>query len=429
MHKTLEAIRSQLDAIIAQLKQFPNDQPFSNAHGNWTFPGLTGTELVEEAQSIISDMVAANPQAVGSQEARLVDYVKRLEFLRTNTVPQIWGSANQAVPAYIFTLQGLRNSLKPVLNTEGHAEAVARLRKLQTQLRGMESRYQALEPRTVALSSAVDRIEKASDAADQLPTDLVSLSEARQQIDEISRAAVADQGKLNAALDDALVIEGMMKERAAEATSVLAQCHSAYSAATSVGLAAAFSERSAALGKSMWIWVAGLVVALAAGSSFGSYQLHNLSGLVTQTGVPPYLIALNLILALLSVGAPIWFSWLATKQVGQRFRLAEDYAFKASVARAYEGFRREAARYDEAMAARLLSSALDRLDELPLRLVETETHGSPWHELASSPNIREAMKIVPGFTEQVGGLARVALGAFKNRASKAAADAIDKAED
>ncbi|MFX8523854.1 hypothetical protein ABTM10_20480, partial [Acinetobacter baumannii] len=76
------------------------------------------------------------------------------------------------------------------------------------------------------------------------------------------------------------------------------------------------------------------------------------------------------------------------KQIGQRFRLAEDYAFKASISRAYEGFRREAARFDKDMEARLLASALTRLDELPLRLVEPTSHGSPWHELATSDTVK-----------------------------------------
>jgi hypothetical protein len=116
-------------------------------------------------------------------------------------------------------------------------------------------------------------------------------------------------------------------------------------------------------------------------------------------------------LSLLSVGAPVWFAWLSTKQIGQRFRLAEDYAFKASISRAYEGFRREAARFDKDMEARLLGSALSRLDELPLRLVETDTHGSPWHELASSDLVKQALKVVPGFADQVRDLAGKAMTA------------------
>src|SRR5690606_20440650 len=135
------------------------------------------------------------------------------------------------------------------------------------------------------------------------------------------------------------------------AKSVLERCETAYSAATSVGLAAAFTERSDALSKSMWLWVTGLVVALVAGSYFGSSQLQTLSELFKQPNVSTSVVILNLMLSLLSVGAPVWFGWLATKQIGQRFRLAEDYAFKASISRAYEGFRREAARIDSDMEA------------------------------------------------------------------------------
>ncbi|MEQ7422004.1 hypothetical protein ABQE70_21290 [Xanthomonas campestris pv. campestris] len=91
---------------------------------------------------------------------------------------------------------------------------------------------------------------------------------------------------------------------------------------------------------------------------------------------------------------------MATKQIGERFKLSEDYAFKASVAKAYEGYRREAeAIADEGMATRLFESALTRLEEAPLRFVEQESHGSPWNDFASSPAFQEAMNKIPGFLE------------------------------
>ena len=68
------------------------------------------------------------------------------------------------------------------------------------------------------------------------------------------------------------------------------------------------------------------------------------------------------------------------------------------------------------METRLLSSALTRFDELPLRLVETTTPGSPWHELLTSDLIKDALKIAPNFSEQVKNLAAKALaGAGKKR--------------
>jgi hypothetical protein len=104
---------------------------------------------------------------------------------------------------------------------------------------------------------------------------------------------------------------------------------------------------------------------------------------------------MQIVLSALSVGAPLWFAWLATKQIGQRFKLAEDYAFKASVAKAYEGYRREAARIDIAFESRLFSSALARLEEAPLRLIGATEHGSPFHELISSDAFLKAMEAVP----------------------------------
>ena len=205
----------------------------------------------------------------------------------------------------------------------------------------MESNLNGLEPRTASLVEIVARIEQAYNAADQLPTDLESLAEAREKIDELVRDATQDQHRVFDIRKSADKLDKQLNQNAEEARAVLDRCESAYSAATSVGLAAAFSERSNALSKSMWFWIGGLILALAAGSYFGSIQLRALSEIFTIPDASGTVIVLNAILSFLSIGAPIWFAWLATKQIGQRFRLAEDYAFKAAVSRAYEGFRRE----------------------------------------------------------------------------------------
>ncbi|MBK1888690.1 hypothetical protein Undi14_01490 [Undibacterium sp. 14-3-2] len=410
MHETLTTINRQLEQVIAQVRSVvPNEEPFGIAHGNWSFPGLTRAELIEEAQSIFDLIESQGGNDVGDHDARLQDYIRRLQFLQQHTVAQLWGNAGQAVPAYLFTLQGLRKALAPVLTNDGHADAVVKLKKLANQLRSMEARLNGLEPRTVSLGTMVERIEQAYNAADQLPTDLESLSEARQKIADLVKDATRDQTDVLRIRDEADEIDKQLNKSAEDARAVLERCETAYSAATSVGLAAAFSERSNTLSTSMWFWVAGLVMALAAGSYFGSGQLHALSELFKVPNASTSVIVLNLLLSVLSVGAPVWFAWLATKQIGQRFRLAEDYAFKASISRAYEGFRREAARFDKDMEAKLLTSALTRLDELPLRLVETDSHGSPWHELASSDVMKKAMKVVPGFAEQVKDLASAAI--------------------
>lgn len=412
MHQSLKALKEQLLQVIAQLKaSIGSDEPFGNAHNNWTFPGLTRSDLVADAQSIIDLIDSNGVEELGDSEAIISDYKRRLQLLQQQTIPNMWGNPAAGVPAYIFTIDGLRKALMPVLIRDDRAEAIAALRKITRQLRGMEASLNGLEPRTASLTAMVERIEQAYNAADQLPTDLEMLSEARQKIADLAKDATRDQSEVSRIRETANEFDKQLNKSADEAKAVLERCETAYSAATSVGLAAAFNERSDELSQSMWIWVAGLVIALAAGSYFGSAQLHSLSELFKMPAASSSVIVLNLVLSVLSVGAPVWFAWLSTKQIGQRFRLAEDYAFKASISRAYEGFRRETARFDKDMEAKLLTSALTRLDELPLRLVETTSHGSPWHELASSDIVKQAMKVVPGFAEQVRDLAGKAITA------------------
>jgi hypothetical protein len=415
MHTTLATVQGHLKNLIAQLHSvLPSEEPLGVAHSSWNLPGLTRAEFIESAQSLIDLINERGADEIESTaaQARLQDYGRRLEFLRAHTVPQLWGGhGGQASSAYMLTLDGLRKALEPALTPNDQAAAVTTLRTLTTRLRGMEAKLNGLEPRTASLSTMVERIEQAHITADQLPADLEQLAEARQRIKDLLTEAEKDGGRLSGIKGDADKLDAQLKQSAEDAKSVLERCETAYSAATSVGLAAAFAERSKALSESMWLWVGGLVSALAAGSYFGAAQLHTLSELFKQPSVTTSVVVLNLMLSLLSVGAPVWFGWLATKQIGQRFRLSEDYAFKASISRAYEGFRREAARIDKTMEARLLASALTRFDELPLRLVEPNSPGSPWHELASSDLVQDAMRAVPGFAGEVKELAAKAMNA------------------
>ena len=416
MHQTFTTVQRHLRELISQIQSVvPNEEPLGVAHGSWNLPGLTRAEFIEEAQSLIELIDERGADVIESAvDLRLQDYGRRLEFLRAHTVGQFWGgNGGQAASAYMLTLGGLRKALAPAFTRDDPAVAVVTLRSLMTKLRGMEAKINGFEPRTASLSTMVDRIEEAYNAADQLPADLESLSEARLRIEDLLMEANNDKTHLSSIKEEADKLSEGLNQSAQDAEGVLKRCETAYSAATSVGLAAAFTERSTALSNSMWTWVAGLVAALLAGSVFGSTQLHTLSELFKQPNVATSVVVLNLMLALLSVGAPVWFGWLATKQIGQRFRLAEDYAYKASISRAYEGFRREAARFDKDMEARLLASALTRLDEQPLRLVEPDTHGSPWHELASSDLMKEALRAVPGFAEHVKGMAANAVSSMK----------------
>lgn len=411
MSGLLEPIIEKLDAIGAALKNaISTAAPLNVSSGNWSFPGITRAELGARITSL-RDLVADAHEPSPDSEKYLVSIVERLQFLIDHTVPQLAPNAVNAVPAFLITLDAVEMGLA-ALFTDPKALALKNsqaVKKATNQVRSIETRLRELTPRTKSLEDMVSRIEKAYDAADQLPTDLETLTEAQTSVGALLNLAETDKGKIEELLKAIAEHEKDLKAKSDEAAEVLKNCVSAYSSATSLGLAAAFSERSKALDMSMWGWVGGLVVSLLVGGVAGSIQLHRLAEELTRADSSSFAISVNLVLSILSVGGPIWFAWLSTKQIGQRFRLSEDYAFKASISRAYEGYRREAAQIDKDLERQLLGSALARLDEQPLRLVESSSFGSPWHELIASDLVKDAVKTVPGFAEKVLSLASTAL--------------------
>lgn len=429
MNETLEKITEELAQIIDAVSALPNNEPFSIAHANWTFPGLTKSELIFVARDL-SDLIQARGHGeLGPSKVLLEDYIRRLQYLRSSVIPNIWANAAAGVPAYLLTLDGLGRALRPAMKSDLEIGSdVSQLAKdITRRLRAVETRLNDAEPRSEHLTEMVSRIEQAYQAADQLPTDLQSLKEEREKIAYLVASAQNDYGELfsNRNLANKVALE--LTEKNEEATAKLEQIHSTYAAATSQGLAAAFTERSKDLAISMWVWTGAFVVALIVGALFGTQRVQEINDLLKNPAMTNWALVVNFVLAVFSVGAPIWFGWMATKQINQRFRLSEDYAFKAAVSRAYEGYRKEAARIDKDLEAKLLASALTRLDEQPLRFVESANHGSPWHELATSQEVKAAMNNIPGFADRVVELARATVS--RATPAKAAAKPASSSED
>ncbi|MGX9219116.1 hypothetical protein ACWV27_12020 [Massilia varians] len=401
---TLTQICNELQQIAESIRHvIPDERPLSIVHNNWSFPGVNRSELIGRVNNLVKDIQQRGTEYSDIYVNKLISFPERLSFLRAQTVPQLWANAAVAVPSFILTLEALENALKDCLEPTDRVLKVRakELEKLAKIYGDIDARLKNLGSRTVDIVAVASKIENANDIIDRISADLELLQQAKNSA---INAAAKSESESTLAAEARTKCDDIIKDLenvSREADEVLQKCEKAYTAATSQGLAAAFTERSEKLEFSMWIWVGGLVIALSLGGIFGSVNLIRLLEAMRTGSTSSASLALNLGLSVLSVAAPIWFAWLATKQVGQRFRLAEDYAFKASVSRAYEGYRKEATRIDATLEARLLSSALTRLEEQPLRFVEEASHGSPWQDLLSSEAVSQAVKTIPGFASSM----------------------------
>lgn len=405
MEKALDLISDSLNEIVYNLEKYEGkfgDIYFGDNVGGAAF--VRCSELKAEVFGLCSLVEEVRGCDAGDFGDKIKEYVPVLNKVNHVLLPLFDGNQlPQALLSFLVTIYRLRGVLCSVLERSGPD----RIKGVSGKLREIEFSLEGLGSRLVGVDKKVSAIESGFEKAEQLDRYIDSVRNNSDEVLGIFERIKDSNNKIQEFNKFREEFSKNLLEIERDARTILGQCEKVYSAATSVGLASAFDERSRVLHKSMLLWVLGLVFSLSVGWYFGGEKVQSLLGVINSPEAPLSIVLLNFLLSALSVGAPIWFAWLATKQIGQRFRLSEDYAFKASISRAYEGYCREAARIGGSdMEEKLLASALSRLDELPLRLVETPSHGSPLHELLSSESVKKALGTVPGFVDDVKSMAK-----------------------
>lgn len=398
-----------LDSLATHMDSFWTEAAFGPATGSWNIAPVTRQMLALGARRVAERIRGIPDDSVDSAlKEALTQIPQNVQWMATNTLPN--GTGGNAtylvavVDAFLSTVERcLPDVAAPSMPTWEEVENSKQIPVvLARRIRSLSASIARLEPPVATIQDSVDAIAEAHSTALELPTDLQSLREARLEVEEernrikaLSEDAAEAQEKLLDQLADGMSIKDTIESLHGDAKKVVEKIDSAYSAATTKGLAQAFSERAESLNSSTRWWVSFLMLALGAGGILGYFRLDHLQALMATKGTDPQWLWINLLMSVVAVAAPIWFAWLATRQIGQRFRLAEDYAFKASVAKAYEGYRREAVRLDPNLEIRLFASALDRLEEPPLRFLPVKEHSSPYEALLDSPGFQRALEKVP----------------------------------
>ncbi len=405
-----------LDAFANSVSNWWVPAKFHEAIGTqWTVPPINREDVATRVRRLAVRLRNIDPRHNDEELRRqLNDVPGNLNYFTMYVLPQMPSANIQVCLSVLDQILETVESGIPIVIPDTNWETVQNSgqipRQLAQRIRNLEARLANLEPKGDALEGQIKIIGDAHQAALDLPTDMQTLKETMSEVQAVrdnTAAISAFAEKDIAAIRE--VVKGVDVQKD-EAEKLVQSIGSAHHAATSAGLASAFSERAQSLNRTVWGWVFLLLCTLITGAILGYLRLDLLQTLIQDEKVTGERLWLNAAMSFLAIAAPVWFAWLATKQIGQRFRLAEDYAFKASVARAYEGYRREAARLDEKLEKRLFTSALDRLDEPPLRFISTDEFSSPYQEMLSSPGFQRMLEKFPdarasllALVEKVGG--------------------------
>lgn len=422
---TVTEISEEIRAVAARLTSQMNSIGWSASTPFAQIVGSGGINVSTETFCGYAEIVARRVERLTKQQLDADDFGKWLgkvareldsiDFTSLNGQYAQFSNAVSVIQMIDAAIPNLPPK-EPKVDWEDLKEQKSLLpRDLAARLRAIESRLRDLEPRTKEIASKISDIEAAHEAADQLPTDLAELAERRSELNKLIEEA---QSLATQITDDAEAVShlrtkvtedientmSIISETTSSADAALAKSEHALRGATAVGLSKAFEARKKSLSRAGVAWTVGLAIALSAAIVIGWERVESLKD-VLSGDKPTVVVVVNALLALIGIGAPVWFAWLSTKQIGTAFRLAEDYAFKASVAQAYEGYRTEAMQIDEDLKTRLFSAALDRFEEAPIRLVDPLYHSSPLQEAMSKSDIQNGLERVPEFGRKLKKLA------------------------
>ncbi|MDM2743019.1 hypothetical protein [Citrobacter sp. Cu096] len=407
LKEKLDNLHTTLNGLVFPVEDFINLGPY-------TFPFLHKEDLIELPKMLSDRINQMQEFAPSSDDIAVIDaLIYTLDHAQQNINHINNGNAavqQTAIPSYIISMLYISYRINDLFSFERLKDRNLLPKQILRRLELYNSGMSAIEAKTGNIEEKIKTINEAYDAAENLPTTVKMLRETNDEVKNVYNSAVEHCRNINGMLKETeesskIVDEARqeilaLKENATkdakdylhslseEAQGYINKCEEAFRTTTSKGLAGAFQDKAEKLNRSIRWWVGGLIGALVAGAAVGYTRLHALEAYLSNPDSSGIKLTIQLLLSILSVGAPLWFAWLATKQIGQRFRLAEDYEFKASVSKAYEGYRREAVQLDSDFTQRLFGNALTRLEEPPLRFVEEATHSSPIMEMLSSENFK-----------------------------------------
>lgn len=415
MHERLLVLKEKLENLHSKLEQITFPQKSFINLGAYTHPFLGDEDIVGLPQKLAEKVGLLDKFIPNEDEVVYIDNIIVSLDQSPPNIEHLNHSNNsvsaQAINAFFVSMLFISDEINNLFSFDSLKDKNLVPKRIINRLELYESNLEAIEKKTGDIGSKVNAINEAYDAAEGLPTTLKLLRETNEQIQAIKEGSLADRAKIEgflkaaneavSTLNDNISNTKKAGEKAAtdadkylqdmmlKAEGYIDKCEEAFRTTTSKGLAGAFEDKAKNLNVSIRYWVGGLLCSLAAGALVGYFRLTALEGYLSNPDTSGLKVFIQVLFSVLSVGAPLWFAWLATKQIGQRFRLAEDYEFKASVSKAYEGYRREAVNLDEAFQQRLFGNALTRLEEPPLRFVEESAHSSPFMEVISSLKFKE----------------------------------------
>lgn len=324
----------------------------------------------------------------------------RIETLLNQTNPMFLDKVIQVLSFVNLTFQ-------EYLDWE-HVNDVKKIpREVKTRINNLVTLLDSSEIATTDIQNKIKIINEAYDAANELPILLDDLQKYNKEIKSLKDSSEGYTLKVQhnievskTSLEKVQSDQEQTNKLLKEAEQIITKMEEKLAISTSLGLAYAFQQRSEKLQRQSYWWTFGFIISLAATFLIAYFRFNDLKNIINQD-TPISYILIQLVISIISLSAPLWFALISSKQIQKLFVLSEDYAYKASISESYEGYRKEAHNIDPDLVTQLLTTALTKVDEAPLRLIGNEKSLSPLEEIMNNQTIQGFFKEFPELKDQI----------------------------
>jgi chemotaxis protein CheY-P-specific phosphatase CheC len=380
----LSRLIDELNAVAKVLQASAIDPRRANEVYGWNIAAASKQQLADIATDLAEKVRGELSQELDEQDSRKVsEAINSLTSLRNNSMANFASSPAAGLPGYLDTMTLISFTLDSVFHWQKNTDPKFQPKYISRRLSNQVQKLDQLDAEFELLDSKVRAINEASETADALPATLKELNDAQTVTASLANKSLEDRTAVANLLTEANDLLLQLRHQASDASLLVKKSEEAFRITTSAGLAGSFHVQAKNLNRSVIAAITVLVMALGSAVWINHERLDALKSLL-EANSSGQRVAIQLAVLLVGLGAPVWLAWLATKQITQRFKLAEDYAFKAAIAKAYEGYRKEAVTLDPKFAETLFESAMKRFDEHPLRFVDKTNPGSPLADLRNA---------------------------------------------
>lgn len=417
---------AELSTLISRWETLRKQRPTENDFTPWGYSGIKAEDIdgMFDAWKQALESAVSRTRAADQSEERIIDAT--VSKLMRETRPHIDNAAShgmawliQSTPfmanvasmaAHLSVVLAKRSDLRKALlkiaasNLNDNILSVEKIAPIAQQIIAQHEKIEEQKATIDAVVKAAETVDeelaavKVKVLADQ--TEVATLltsatknqTDLRQHADTLQTLIESSQ----ATLDEITEQKSDADKQIAIGTELLANANAQLTKALQdinrQGLAGAFATQAQKVSGERLMWVA----AFCASIGWLIFVAYSIISGTPGNGAPAF--DPNSLLRGFPFAAPaIWLGWFSARQIGILARIQQDYAYKASTAVAFEGYKKEvASANDQALSKQLLETAVTNFGENPVRLYEKkgDDHGHPIEALVEKIKDTETRNFV-----------------------------------